>query len=101
VFERSQSVGVANQGQCELYRRLSDRFAIVVKLIGYFDVENGSETENQLEIQNWIEKLMNLKHTCVAVSFGFVISSTWRELKIVRAYSPIGSLEELLQTSPS
>jgi hypothetical protein len=101
VFERCESLGVANQGSCELYRRLSDRFAIVVKLIGSFDVEKGSESENRLEIQNEIEKLMNLKHPCVAALFGFVVSSTWTELKIVRAYSPIDSLEEALQTSPS
>jgi serine/threonine protein kinase len=84
-----------------LYRRLSDSFVIVVKLIGYFAVENGSESENRLEIQNGIEKLMNLKHPCVAAPFGFVVSSTWMELKIVRAYAPIGLLEEVLQTSPS
>jgi serine/threonine protein kinase len=44
---------------------------------------------------------MNLKHPCVASPFGFVVSSTWTELKLVRAYAPIGSLEEILQTSPS
>jgi serine/threonine protein kinase len=44
---------------------------------------------------------MNLKHPCVPALFGFVVSSTWTELKIVRAYAPIGSLEEALQTSPS
>jgi serine/threonine protein kinase len=84
-----------------LYRRLSDRFAIVVTLIGYVDVENGIESENQLEIQNEIEKQMNLKRPCVANLFGFLASSTWTELKIVRAYAPIGLLEEVLQTSPS
>jgi serine/threonine-protein kinase len=84
-----------------MYRRLSDHFAIVVKLIGYFDVKNGSESENRPAIQNEIEKQMNLKHPCVAPPFGFVVSSTWTELKIVRAYAPIGSLEEVLQTSPS
>jgi maternal embryonic leucine zipper kinase len=83
-----------------LYRRLSDRFAIVVKVIESFDVEKGSKSENRLEIQNESEKLMNLKHPCVAALFGFVVSSTWTELKIVRAYTPIGSLEEVLQTSP-
>jgi serine/threonine protein kinase len=44
---------------------------------------------------------MNLKHPCIAAPFGFIVSSTWTELKIARAYSPIGSLEEVLQTSPS
>jgi serine/threonine protein kinase len=100
VFERSQSVGVANQGQCELYRRLSDGFEIVVKLIVRFDDKNSSESENRLEIRNAIEKLMNLRYPCVAAPLGFIISSNWTELKIARAYARIGSLEEVLQTSP-
>jgi serine/threonine-protein kinase len=101
VFERCQSLGVTDQGQCELCRGLSDRFEFVVKLICCVDVENGSESENRLDIQNKIEKLMNLKHPCVAVPFGFVVSSTWTELKMVRTYARIGLLEEVLQTSPS
>jgi serine/threonine protein kinase len=44
---------------------------------------------------------MNLKHPRVAAPFEFVVSSIWTELKIVRAYAPLGSLEEVLQTSPS
>jgi serine/threonine protein kinase len=72
-----------------------------VKVIDRFDVQNDGESETQLEIQNEIEKLMNLKHSCVAPPFGFVISSPWTELRIVRMYFPIGSLEEVLQTSPS
>jgi serine/threonine protein kinase len=69
-------------------------------LISSFDVENGSESENRLEIQNEIEKLMNLRHPCIASPFGFVVSSTWTELNIARAYVRIGSLEEILQTHP-
>jgi serine/threonine protein kinase len=101
MFERSQSVGVDNGNQCKLYRHLSDGSAIVVTLIDHFDVQNGRESENRLQIENEIEKLMNLKHSCVAAPFGFVVSSTWTELKIVRTYFPIGSLEEVLQTSPA
>jgi hypothetical protein len=72
-----------------------------VKLIGHFKVEKGSESKNRLESQNGIEKLINLKHPCVSAPFGFVVSSIWTELKIVRADAPIGSLETVLQTSPS
>jgi serine/threonine protein kinase len=99
--ERSQSIGVANQGQCELYRRLSDSFEIAVKLIDHFAVENNSQSEDRLEIQSEIEKLMNLKHPCIAAPVGCIVSSIWTELKIVRTYYPIGSLEEALQISPS
>jgi serine/threonine protein kinase len=101
MFERSQSIGVNNEKQCELYRRLSDSSEIVVQLIHHFDVQNSRESENRLEVQSEIEKQMNLKHPCVAAPFGFVISSNWTALKIVRVYSPIGSLEKVLQTSPS
>jgi hypothetical protein len=84
-----------------LYGRLSDNADIVAKLMDSFDVENGSESENRLGIQNEIEKQMNLKHPCVTAPFGFVVSSTWTELKIARPYPSIDSLEEVLQTSPS
>jgi hypothetical protein len=100
VFERSQSVEVVNQCSCELYRRLSDNCQIVVKLIGRFDVEKGGESGTRLEIQNVIEKLMNLRHPCIAAPLGFVVSSNETELKIARAYHRIGSLEEVLQTHP-
>jgi serine/threonine protein kinase len=52
-------------------------------------------------LQNEIEKLMNLRHPCVADPFGFVFLSNCTELKIARAYARLGSLEEVLQTSPS
>jgi hypothetical protein len=43
---------------------------------------------------------MNLKHPCIAAHLGFVVSSTWMELKILRGYAPLGSREEVLQASP-
>jgi hypothetical protein len=81
--------------------RLSDSYEIVVKLIDHFDVENNTESDNRLKSENEFEKLMNLKHSCVIEPFGFVISSTWTELKIMHTYTQIGSLEVVLQTSPS
>jgi serine/threonine protein kinase len=44
---------------------------------------------------------MNLKHLCITAPFGFIVSATWTELKIVWTYYPIGSLEEAVRTSPS
>jgi hypothetical protein len=83
-----------------LYQRLSDSFDIVVRLVGHFDVEKGDGSGTRVEIQNEIEKLMNLRHPCVAATFGFIVSLNWTELKIVRAYAGMGSLEKVLQTSP-
>jgi hypothetical protein len=100
VFERFQSAEVVNQCSGELYRRLSDNYQVVVKLIDRFDVEKGGESGTRLEIQNVIEKLMNLRHPCIAVPLGFVVLSNETELKIARAYLRIGSLEEVLQTHP-
>jgi hypothetical protein len=78
VFERSQSIGVTNEGQCELYRRLFDHAAIIVKLIGYFDIANGSESENRQAIHYEIEKQTNLKHPGVTAPFGLVVSQLGR-----------------------
>jgi hypothetical protein len=46
-----------------------------MKLMCNFDIEKNSESENQLEIQNEIEKLINLINPCIDVPFGFVIAS--------------------------
>jgi serine/threonine protein kinase len=71
-----------------------------VKLINRFDLEKRGESGTRLEIQNAIEKLMNLRRPCIAAPLGFVVSSNERELKIARTYLRIGSLEEVLQTHP-
>jgi serine/threonine protein kinase len=86
-----------DEDQSELYRRHRDGFEIIVKLILRLDVEESDENM----IQREIEKMMNLRHPCVATPFGFVLSSNWRELKIVRVYDGFDSLEKVLQTSPS
>jgi hypothetical protein len=44
---------------------------------------------------------MNLKYLCFTTPFGCVVSSTWMELKIMHAYTRIGSLDKIFQTSPS
>jgi serine/threonine protein kinase len=44
---------------------------------------------------------MNLRHPCVPARYRFIVSPNWTELKIPRAYAPIASLEEVLQTSAS
>jgi hypothetical protein len=41
---------------------------------------------------------MNLGHPCTVL--GFVVSSELTKLKIVRVYSPFGSLQEVFQTAP-
>jgi hypothetical protein len=80
---------------------LSGNFDIVVELVCLFNVENNTQSESRLEIQNGIRKRVNLEHPYIATPFVFIVSSTWMELQIVRTYYPIGSLEEILQTAPS
>jgi hypothetical protein len=57
VFERVQSVVGASSIDC---------------CRTHFDVEY-SESENRLEVENEIQKLMTLKHPCVAVPFRSVV----------------------------
>jgi serine/threonine protein kinase len=101
VFERVQPLDIGDEHLSELYRRLSDGLEIVVKLDRRLDIEKREDCWTQIEIENEIEKLMNLRHPCVVAPLGFVVSSNWTELKIARMYGRCGSLEEVLQTSPS
>jgi serine/threonine protein kinase len=101
VFERVQPLGIGDEHLSELYRRLSDGLEIVVKLDRRLDVEKSDDCWTQIEIENEIERLMNLRHPCVVAPLGFVVSSNWTELKLARVYGRCGSLKEVLQTSPS
>jgi hypothetical protein len=101
MFERVQPLGIGDEHLSELYRRLSDGLEIVVKLNRRLDVEQGDDCWTEIEIENEIEKLLNLRHPCIVAPLGFVVSSNWTELKVARVYGRCGSLEEVLQTSPS
>jgi hypothetical protein len=53
---------------------------------------------DSFETESAFEKLMSLRHSCTALRS--VVSSKLTKLKTVRAYSPFGPLQEVLQTAP-
>jgi hypothetical protein len=73
------SHGVANQ----TYHRIEDEFLVCLKS------KPLSENIKQSQIEHEIEKLINLRHPCIAAPIGFVFqieSGNRQELKIVRLY---------------
>lgn len=70
-----------------------------MELISHFNIKKGDESMIQLEIQNASAKLMNLNNLYIVMSFGFIVSSTWMELKIVCGYRWIGFPVEIHQIS--
>jgi serine/threonine protein kinase len=81
----------------QIYRRRDDDCLIVVKSI------NLSDSVEQSEIENEIEKDVNLCHPCIARAIGFVFlaeSSESRELKVARLFMEGCSLAEILLTNP-
>jgi serine/threonine protein kinase len=69
-------------------------FGFVVKLFGGFDRDESYEIENE------IEKLMNVTHPCIAAPFGFVLPTASKQLKIARLYTRNGLLNDVLSTRP-
>jgi serine/threonine protein kinase len=89
----NESEGVPN----EIYHRAEDEFIIFVKSIGF------SESIKESQMENELEKLINLRHPCIAGPIGFIFgieSGSLQELKIVRLYLEGCSLAEVLSVGP-
>jgi hypothetical protein len=84
-----------NQNLYEWVDRLSDCFHNIVKLNRHFNIQKGSESMIRLEIQNPIGKLMILHYSYNTISFSFIVSLNWTELKIVYRYRRIDSLVKI------
>jgi hypothetical protein len=70
---RRLEVGGEGEGSCLLSVRRSDGIQFVVELIGRF--EAGKENGGESEIEREVEKLLNLKHGCIAAPIGFAVSN--------------------------
>jgi serine/threonine protein kinase len=80
-----------------IYDRVEDEFSVFVKSIA---LREGLE---ETEMEKEIEKLMNLRHPCVAGLIGFVVeieTGILQELKIVRLYCEGSSLSEVISVNP-
>jgi hypothetical protein len=97
VFEERSIISDSEEVPNEISHRIEDEFGVSVKLILLLETVEKSEIENELE------KLINLRHPCIAGPIGFVFpieSDSLRELKIVRLYLEGCSLLEVFSINP-
>jgi hypothetical protein len=81
----------------EIYCRAEDEFLIVVKSISL------TERVSKAQLKNETEKLMNLRHPCIAARIGFVLpseSEVMRELTIVEFHLDCDSLWDAISMTP-
>jgi serine/threonine protein kinase len=97
AFEQQSMIGESDAISKEIYDRVEDQFLIFVKSIAL------SEHIEESQMVSEIEKLINLRHPCIAGPIGFVVrieSGSPQELKIVRFYLEGCSLAEVLPACP-
>jgi hypothetical protein len=92
-FEERPIICDSDEVRNQIYHRIEDEFLVSIESKPHW--ENVSESE--------IERMINLRHPCIAAPIGFVVpieSSNRRELKIVRLYLEGCSLLEVLSVNP-
>jgi serine/threonine protein kinase len=97
VFEERSIIGGSEEVPNEINQRVEDDFLIFVKSIALLNFTEKSRMENE------IEKLINLRHPCIAAPIGFVFPiepGSSQELKIVRLYLEGYSLAKVLYVNP-
>jgi hypothetical protein len=93
-FDERSIINENDRISTHLYHRHNDGFSIVVKSLF------PGISVNNCDIEKQIEKLMNLRHRCIAAPIGFNYSSQCGALKIVRFYANGGSLSDVASLSP-
>jgi hypothetical protein len=78
----------------QIYQEWDSEVCIVVKSI------NMSINEDKVSFERSIEKMMNLRHPCIAGVIGVALSSPLKGLKIVRMHIDGYSLSTVVLTSP-
>jgi hypothetical protein len=97
MFEERSMIVKSDEFPNEIYDRFEDELLIVVKSIPH------SESVEKSTIDHEIEKLINVRHPCIAGPIGFVFpieSGILQELKIVRMYLEGFSLAQVLSIHP-
>jgi hypothetical protein len=96
-FEERSIIIESSSIRNEIYVRTEDELLIVVKSISHL------ENVEKSTIDDEIEKLINIRHPCIAGPIGFIFPIEWgilQELKIVRMYLEGFSLTEVLSVDP-
>jgi hypothetical protein len=97
TFEAGSVLGMFDQVLRERYLRREDDLGLVVKSIPRWQ----SMGDYGIELE--LDKLLNLRHPCIAAPIGFVLPnelSESQELKIVRLYVEDISLAEVISMNP-
>jgi hypothetical protein len=97
VFEERSLICESNEVSNNIYHRIEDEFLVFMKSKPH--LENVSESE----IENELEKLINLRHPCIAAPIGLIFpieSGSRKDLKIVRMYLDGCSLSEVISIIP-
>jgi hypothetical protein len=96
-FEERSMICESGAESNRIYDRVEDEFLVVVKSIA---LRGGVE---ETEIEKEIEKIINLRHPCIAGLIGFVVgieTGILQELKIARLYFEDSSLSEVVSVNP-
>jgi serine/threonine protein kinase len=96
-FEERPIICGSDEVPNQIYHRIEDEFLVFVKSNPL------SENVEESHIEQGIEKLINVRHPCIAAPIGFigpVERGSRRELKIVRMYFEGCSLTEVVSLYP-
>jgi serine/threonine protein kinase len=97
AFEEKTMIGESEEVPHHIYHRIEDEFLVIMKSKPHW------ESIEESAIENEIEKMINLRHPCIAAPIGFVFqieSGSRQELKIVRMYLEGCSLSEVVSVNP-
>jgi hypothetical protein len=97
VFEERSIICESDEVRNEICHRIEDQILVFMKSTPH------SENVEESEIEKEIEKLINLRHSCIAAPIDFVFRiepGSRRELKIVRLYLEGCSLSEVVSVNP-
>jgi serine/threonine protein kinase len=97
AFEKRSIICDSDEIPNEISHRIEDQLLVFMKSIPL------SENAKSSPIKNEVEKMINLRHPCIAGPIGFVFgieSGSREKLKIVRLYLEGYSLSEVLSVNP-
>jgi hypothetical protein len=90
ICQRCESSGLESR----TYRGIEDDLQIGISSIFLSDLNDNCLIEKE------IGNLMNLDHPCIAAPIGFVFASGSQELKVLRLFSTISLLGEIVKENP-